>query len=91
MTKHDLIVELADTHLIPRAKVSALLADLVNLQINDLLNTGETTLHGLGKLKVVKRAERLGRNPKTGVEITIPATKSLKFSVTKTLKESLNG
>ncbi|ENE5752064.1 HU family DNA-binding protein [Salmonella enterica] len=90
MTKHDLIVTLSDICLVPRDKVTAILNELADIYVADLVETGETTLHGLGKLKVVERAARQGRNPKTNEPIAIPAAKVLKFQTTKTLKEGLN-
>ena len=44
------------------------------------------TIPGLGKLVVVDRKARLGRNPKTGETIQIPAKKALKFRVAKAAK-----
>ena len=44
---------------------------------------------GFGSFKVVKRKARKGRNPRTGKEIQIPASKAVKFTVGKALKESL--
>ena len=37
-----------------------------------------------------ERAERTGRNPQTGEEITIPASKQVAFKVSKTLKDAIN-
>lgn len=45
---------------------------------------------GLGKLKAVVRAERTGRNPRTGDAIAIPAKKAAKFSASKALKDAIN-
>ncbi len=47
------------------------------------------TLVGFGSFYVGERAERTGRNPKTGETITIPAAKSPKFRAGKTLKDAL--
>ena len=46
-------------------------------------------LIGFGTFKVVKRAARMGRNPKTGEQMKIKASKSVKFSPSSTLKGSL--
>ena len=42
------------------------------------------------KFEVVEKAERVGRNPKTGEEIVIPAKKTVKFKAGKTLVEKMN-
>ncbi|EDY2030061.1 HU family DNA-binding protein [Salmonella enterica] len=90
MTKRDLIVSLSDTYLIPRDKVTALLNDLTDKYVQEILTTGETRIYGIGTFRVVERAQRKGRNPKTGKPCVIPAANVLKFSTTKTLKEQLN-
>jgi DNA-binding protein HU-beta len=64
--------------------------DAVLETIRDSLAAGETvTLTGFGSFKVSERAARTGRNPQTGAEIKIPASKAVKFSVGKTLKDSV--
>lgn len=50
----------------------------------------EVALVGFGTFKVQQRAERTGKNPKTGEEITIKASKSPSFKAGKSLKESVN-
>ena len=63
-----------------------------------ILNTIEETLKagdelniiGWGKFEVVEKAERIGRNPKTGEEIVILAKKTVKFKAGKTLVEKMN-
>lgn len=47
------------------------------------------TIHGLGKMKLVERKARMGRNPSTGEMIKIPAKKVLKFAVAKAAKDSV--
>ena len=46
-------------------------------------------LPGLGKLKVVNRKKRMGRNPATGATMVIPAKKALKFKVSKTAADAV--
>ena len=56
--------------------------------VKDALAKGETvTLIGFGNFLVRDRAARSGRNPRTGKEILIPASKAVKFTVGKQLKE----
>ena len=47
------------------------------------------SISGFGSFKVVERKARKGRNPRTGEDIQIPASKVVKFTPGKTLKESL--
>ena len=44
---------------------------------------------GLGKLLVVDRKKRMGRNPATGETMVIPAKKSLKFRIAKQAKDAV--
>jgi DNA-binding protein HU-beta len=47
------------------------------------------TLPGLGKLVLVNRAARMGRNPATGETIQIPAKRVVKFRVAKAAKDAI--
>jgi DNA-binding protein HU-beta len=47
------------------------------------------TIPGIGKLAVVQRSARSGRNPATGETIQIPAKKSVKFRVAKAAKDAI--
>ena len=54
-----------------------------------LKDGGKISLIGFGSFSVLERKARKGRNPKTGDEIEIPASKSVKFSPAKRLKEDI--
>ena len=59
--------------------------------VEEALVKGEEVIFtGWGKWEVVEKSERVGRNPKTGEEITIPAKKAIKFKVGKALEEKVN-
>ncbi|MDQ2979386.1 MAG: HU family DNA-binding protein, partial [Acidobacteriota bacterium] len=49
------------------------------------------TIPGVGKLVLVNRKARLGRNPATGEEIKIPAKRVVKFRVSKKAKDAILG
>ena len=64
--------------------------DAVIRTITGTLASGEqVSLPGLGTFKAVDRPERKGRNPQTGEEIRIPATKVVKFTPSKALREAM--
>jgi DNA-binding protein HU-beta len=64
--------------------------DAVLAAIGKGLRTGDTVqLVGFGSFRVSKRAARMGRNPKTGEQIPIPASKTVRFSAGQGLKQSL--
>lgn len=65
--------------------------DAILATIEETLKAGEEiNFIGWGKFEVVEKAERVGRNPKTGEEIVIPAKKTVKFKAGKTLVEKMN-
>ena len=49
------------------------------------------TIPGLGKLVLVDRKARLGRNPATGEQINIPAKRVVKFRIAKAAKDAILG
>lgn len=49
------------------------------------------TIPGIGKLVLVKRKARMGRNPQTGAAIKIPAKRVVKFRVAKACKDAVLG
>ncbi len=56
--------------------------------ISSALEKGDSiSLVGFGSFKVVERAAREGRNPSTGEKMQIPASKVVKFTPSKSLKE----
>ena len=58
--------------------------------ISSTLEKGDSvSLIGFGSFKVIDRAAREGRNPSTGEKIQIPASKAVKFTPSKVLKERI--
>ncbi len=59
--------------------------------VTDTLTAGEEVrLNGVGTLKVATRAARTVRNPNTGQPLEIAEARTVKFTVTKDLKDALN-
>jgi DNA-binding protein HU-beta len=89
MNKTDIISEVAQVVSTKKEAQSAV--DCVLDSITKALKKGDTvTLVGFGTFKVVKRKARKGRNPQTGEEIKISASKSPKFVAGKGLKDAVN-
>lgn len=89
-TKQDLVSEVAKITGLTK-KDAGLAVNTTFEVISDYLEKGETVrLIGYGNFEVRKRAERKGRNPQTGEEIIIPASKTPAFKAGKALKERLN-
>lgn len=87
MTKADLVAQVAKkANLTAKAAREAVAA--VFGTISDALKRGEkVVVTGFGTFLVRKRAARKGRNPQTGAEIQIPATKTPGFTAGKSLKK----
>lgn len=88
-SKQDLIAKVAEKTLLTK-KDSGAAVDAVFGAISDFLAQGEKVqLIGFGNFEVRERAARTGRNPQTGKEITIAATKVPAFKAGKALKDAV--
>lgn len=76
---------------ITKADVKRVLDNIVEISTEELA-AGNKVVFGtdFGSLQIAQRAERNGRNPKTGEAIKIPAKKAVKFVVSRALKEAVN-
>ena len=91
MTKKDFAKVLFETGAFPSKAEAERKVDLFLTTIENTLAGGEElNFIGWGKFEVVERAERVGRNPKTGEEIKIEAKKTVKFKPGKTLVDKIN-
>jgi DNA-binding protein HU-beta len=90
MTKAELVQKIhAKAGLATKTQTEAAL-DAVIASITEALQSGDdVTFTGFGSFKVTNRAQRKGRNPRTGDEITIPASKAVKFTAGKLLREAV--
>lgn len=87
--KQDLIAKVAEKTSLTK-KDSAAAVDAVFGVVSDYLAQGEKVqLLGFGNFEIRKRAARKGRNPQTGKEITIAATKVPAFKAGKALKDAV--
>ena len=89
MNKADLISEVAKV--VGTKKEAQAAVNCVFKSIPKAMKKGKpVTIAGFGSFKVTKRKARKGRNPRTGAEIKIKASKAPKFVASKTLKDFLN-
>ena len=88
MTKAQIMAELAAATCMPKKEVVAVVDALVQMACKEAKKAG-FTLPGLGKLIVVSRSARWGRNPATGEKIKIKAKKALKFRVAKAAEDAV--
>ncbi len=87
MTKSQLVARLAEKHGLSKAAVKEVLDDLAQIAYKEA-KVG-FTVPGIGKLVLVKRKARMGRNPSTGATIKIPAKNVVKFRVAKACKDAI--
>ncbi len=90
MTKADLAAILADKAEITKKVADAAIGAFMEAVSGALAKGESVSLVGFGTFKVGARAERAGRNPRTGEPVTIPAAKTAKFAPGKKLKGLLN-
>ena len=79
MTKADLIANISKEAKITKAAAEKALNSFTSNVTKALKKGDKLTLTGFGTFMVAKRKARSGRNPRTGKEIKIPATKVAKF------------
>jgi DNA-binding protein HU-beta len=89
MQKSELIETIAGDANISKAAADRALASLLNNITKALKGGDRISLVGFGTFSISKRAARMGRNPQTGAEIKIKASKVPKFSAGKSLKEAV--
>jgi DNA-binding protein HU-beta len=89
MTKAELIAAVAKEVKIPKAAAEKAVNALTNAVIKALKKGDKLTLTGFGTFSVAKRRARLGRNPQSGKEIKIPATRVAKFKAGNLLKSAV--
>lgn len=89
VTLKHLAHRLAEDYQMTKKQGEAVLTDLVTLITKHLKKGERIRLNGLGILQVRKRAARMGRNPATGEQIKIKASKKVAFRAAKDLKEAV--
>jgi DNA-binding protein HU-beta len=89
LTKSQIITSVAESAEITKKQATAALDALVSLAYKNAKNS--FTVPGLGKLVLVNRKARMGRNPATGEQIKIAAKRVVKFRVAKAAKDAILG
>lgn len=91
MNKSELIDALAAKTDLSKAAAGRAIDGLTEIIAGALANGDAVSLIGFGTFSVGQRAARTGRNPKTGAELKIAASKTPKFSAGAKLKAAVNG
>ena len=89
LSKSQLAAAIAEKAEISKKQAMEILENIATLAYKHAKDT--FTLPGIGKLVLKNRAARMGRNPKTGETISIPAKRVVKFRVAKAAKDAILG
>ncbi|OGD26160.1 MAG: DNA-binding protein [Candidatus Aminicenantes bacterium RBG_13_63_10] len=89
LTKGQIVAGVAEAAGISKKQAGVAIEALVSMAYKNA--AGGFTVPGLGKLVLLDRKARQGRNPATGETITIPAKRVVKFRVAKACKDAILG
>ena len=89
LTKSQIAAEIAEKNSLTKKQAGEILEQLASLAYKHAKDS--FTIPGIGKLVLVNRKARMGRNPATGEAINIPAKKVVKFRVAKAAKDAILG
>ena len=90
MNKTELVAAMAQAAELSKKDAEKALKAFTDVVAEELKKGEKIQLVGFGTFEVSERAARTGRNPQTGAEMTIAASKAPKFKAGKALKDSLN-
>ena len=90
MNKAELVAAIAEKAELSKKDAEAALKAFADVVADELKKGEKVQLVGFGTFEVSERAERTGRNPQTGAEMTIAASKAPKFKAGKALKDMIN-
>jgi DNA-binding protein HU-beta len=89
LTKSQIVSYFAKKFDLSKKNTSSIIEEMAVLAIAETKKAGVFTFPGIGKLVLVKRKARVGRNPATGESINIPAKTVVKMRVAKACKEAI--
>jgi DNA-binding protein HU-beta len=89
MTKADLVAAMAKASGGSKVAAERALNSIIEDVFDTLKKGRRVTIGGFGTFMVSRRAERNGRNPRTGKALTIPACRVPRFKPSRTLKDAL--
>ncbi len=90
MNKNDLVTKLTERSGLSKSDSQKAVDGVFDIITDSLKSGEEVRVSGFGVFVVSERAGGKGRNPQTGEEITIKASRSARFRAGKQLKDSLN-
>ena len=89
MTKSQIVSHFAEKFELTKKTSAMIIEEVAGLAVSETKKVGSFTLPGIGKLVLVKRKARMGRNPATGKAIKIPAKTVVKMRIAKAAKGAI--
>jgi integration host factor subunit beta len=90
LTKHQLVVEISRVLELPLKEAHGILDAILESMVRALQSGDKVEIRGFGSFNTRLRGGRIGRNPKTGAKVAVPAKRILYFALSKDLKTLLN-
>ena len=90
MNKTEFIAAIAEEAGLSKTDAAKAVKAFTDVVVEEMKKGEKIQLVGFGTFEVSERAERTGRNPQTGKEMVIPASKAPKFKAGKALKDMIN-
>ncbi len=90
MTKADIVDIISSSVGLTKVETEAVVNGFMETVIDAMKRGENIELRGFGSFKVVKRAQRVARNPKTNVEVIVPEQFAPVLKVSKDFKEAVN-
>ncbi|MEM9487640.1 MAG: HU family DNA-binding protein [Myxococcota bacterium] len=89
-SKSDFLTDVAARAGVSKAEAETIVTAFLETIVAKAKEGAKVSWPGFGSFAMAERAARVGRNPQTGAEIQIPASKAMKFTAAKALKDALN-
>jgi integration host factor subunit beta len=91
MTKADLIEEVSRVVEMTRKDSEVIVEAIFDSIVRSLKTDDKIEIRGFGSFRTRQRQSRIGRNPKTGTRVEVPAKRIPYFKPSKELKDLVNG
>ncbi len=89
LTRNDISEKISKELNMPKLHAGNILDTALDMMIESLVADGELKLSAFGSFNVRQKRDRIGRNPKTGVEVTITPRKTISFKASEHLKSKV--
>lgn len=90
MTKNDIAAAICSTHDLPKATAISVVDTVINTLADSFVSGENIYLRGFGTFNVKTTAEKKARNINAGTTVVVPAGRTVKFRISKELKNRMN-